>query len=86
MVFFNLRRFLPQKHRQVKKFALHCNRCTVVTRFINYSRLINLGFVRIQKEGTLGTRLNRLIFLLQIGLEEIFQMSKTVWKTGKTYI
>ena len=80
MVLFNLRRFIPQKLRQMKKFALHCNRCTVVTRFFN------LGFVRIQKEGTLGTRLNRLIFLLQIGLEEIFQMSKMVWKTGKTYI
>ena len=40
-MFFNLRRFLPQKHRRMKKFVLHCNGCTVVTRFFN------LDFVRI---------------------------------------
>ena len=36
-----LRRFLPQKQRRTKKFVLHGNRCTVVTRFFN------LDFVRI---------------------------------------
>ena len=36
-----LRRFLHQKHRLTKKFVLHGNRCTVVTRFFN------LDFVRI---------------------------------------
>ena len=35
----------------MKKFVVHCNRCTVVTRFFG------LDFVRILKEGTLGTRL-----------------------------
>ena len=40
-MFCNLRRFLPQKHRRMNKFALHCNRFTIVTRFLN------LGFVRI---------------------------------------
>ena len=37
----NLRRFLPQKLRRMKKFVLHCSRCTVVVRFFN------LDFVRI---------------------------------------
>ena len=40
-MFFNLRRVLPQKYRQMKKFVLHCNRCTVVTQFFN------LDFVRM---------------------------------------
>ena len=31
-MFFNLRRFFPQKLRQMKKFVLHCSRCTLVTR------------------------------------------------------
>ena len=35
-MFFNLRRFLPQKNRQMKKSVLHCNRCTVVTPFLIY--------------------------------------------------
>ena len=35
----------------MKKFVLHCNRCTFVTWFFN------LNFDRVQKEGTLGTRL-----------------------------
>ena len=34
-MFFNLRRFFPQKHGRMKKFVLHCNKCTVVTRFFN---------------------------------------------------
>ena len=34
-MFFNLRRLLPQKHRRMKKFVLHSNGCTVVTRFFN---------------------------------------------------
>ena len=38
---FNLRLILTQKHRQMKKFILRCNRCTVVT------RLFNLDIVRI---------------------------------------
>ena len=46
-----LSRFLPQKHRWIKKFVLHCNRCTVVSRFFN------LNFIGICKEDTLGTRL-----------------------------
>ena len=33
-MFFNLHRFLPQKQRRMKKFVLHCNWCTVVTRFL----------------------------------------------------
>ena len=40
-MFFNLRRFVPQKHRRMKKLVLHCNRYTVVTRFFN------LDFARI---------------------------------------
>ena len=36
-----LRRFIPQKHRRMKKFDLYGNRCTVVTQFFN------LDFVRI---------------------------------------
>ena len=87
-MFFNLRRFLLQKHRRMKKFILHCNRFTVVTRYFN------LDFVRIKNEGTLGTRLlskfffhlNSLIFLLQTELEEISQLSKLVPKRGKTFI
>ena len=35
------RRFLSWKHRWMKKYVLHCNRYTVVTRFFN------LNFVRI---------------------------------------
>ena len=35
----------------MKKPDLHCNRSTVVARFFN------LNFVRIEKEGTLETRL-----------------------------
>ena len=35
----------------MKKFVLHCKICTVVTRFLN------VNFVPIQKEDTLGTRL-----------------------------
>ena len=35
----------------MKKIVLHCNRCTFVT------RIFNLNFVRIYKEGSLGTRL-----------------------------
>ena len=58
-MFFNLRRFLPQKLRRMKKFVLHYSRCTVVTRFFN------LDFVRIQTEGTLGTRLlSKKVFFL----------------------
>ena len=34
-IFLNLCRFLPQRHRRLKKFVLHCTRCTVVTRFFN---------------------------------------------------
>ena len=49
-MFFNSRRFLPQKHRQMNKFVLHCNRCTIVTRFFN------LDFGRIYKKSTLGRR------------------------------
>ena len=72
----------------MKKFVVHCNRCTVVTRFFG------LDFVRILKEGTLGTRLlsknliclNMLIFLLQTDLEEISQLFKLVQKIGKTFI
>ena len=37
----NLRRFLPQKLRRMRKFDSHCSRCTVVARFFN------LDFVRI---------------------------------------
>ena len=87
-MFFNLRRFLFQKHGRMKKLVLHCNRCTVVTRFFN------LDFVCILKEGTVGTRflskiffsLNRLVFLLQTSLEEISQLSKVVRKRGKTFV
>ena len=45
-------------HRRMKKFVLYCDRCTVVTRFFN------LDFVRILKEGGLGTRLLNIIFFL----------------------
>ena len=42
----------------MKKFVLHCIRCTVVTRFCN------LDFARISKKGTLGTRfLSKTFFL-----------------------
>ena len=44
-------RFLPQKHKWMKKFVLHCTRYTEVT------QLFNVNFVHIKKEGTLGTRL-----------------------------
>ena len=44
-------RFFRQKARWMKKFVLHCNRWTVVT------RSFNLSFVHIKKKGTLGTRL-----------------------------
>ena len=27
------RRFVPQKHRSMKKFVLHCNGCTAFARF-----------------------------------------------------
>ena len=57
-MFFNLRRFLLQKHRRMKKFILHCNRFTVVTRYFN------LDFVRIKNEGTLGTRLLSKFFFI----------------------
>ena len=40
-MFFNLCRFFPQNYRRMNKFVLHCNRCTIVTRFFN------LDFVRI---------------------------------------
>ena len=39
-MFFNLRRFLPQKNRQMKKSVLHCNRCTVVTPSFNLFFLV----------------------------------------------
>ena len=49
-MFFNLRRFHPQKHRRMKKFILHCNRCTMVTRFVS------LDFVdRKEKEERIKT-------------------------------
>ena len=34
-MFFNLRRFFPQNCRRMNKFVLHCNKCTIVTRFFN---------------------------------------------------
>ena len=42
----------------MKKFVLHCNRCTFVTWFFN------LNFDRVQKEDTLGTRLISETFFL----------------------
>ena len=56
-MFFNLRRFLPQKLRRMK-LVLHCSKCTVVTRFFH------LAFVRIQKEGILRTKLVSKMFFL----------------------
>ena len=35
----------------MKKFVLHCNRCTIVT------RLFNLNFARVEKEGNPVMRL-----------------------------
>ena len=58
------RKFLLQKHRW-RKFVLHCNRCTAVRRFFN------LIFVRIKKEGTLGTGL--------ISKKKIVWTSQLLW-------
>ena len=34
-MFFNLHRSVPQKHRPMKNFVSHCNRSTVVARFLS---------------------------------------------------
>ena len=86
-MFFNLRRFLPQKNRQMKKSVLHCNRCTVVTPFLIYFFLyIKRRYPWNEVARQKIFYLNRLIFLLQADLEEISQPSKMVRKRGKTFI
>ena len=84
-MFFNLHRFLPLKHRRMKKFVLHCNRCTVVTRFFNLFFSVYKRKVPLERgcQAKLFLGLNSLIFLLHIDLEEISQQPKMVGKDEK---
>ena len=81
-MFFNLHRFLPQKRRRMKKFVLHCWRCTAVTWFFNlffsvYKRKVLLEqgcwskiFLSEQANFSASDRLGRNFITVQNGPEK----------------
>ena len=83
-VFLIYRRFISQKHRWIKKFVLHCNKCTVVL-FYNFSAYKRQNLWNEVHKWKNLFYLNRLIVLLQTNLEEISQLSKVVWKREKPF-
>ena len=81
-IVFNLRRFLRQLQRRTKKFVSHCNRCTVVSRFLIQILCV---YKRNEVAEEIFLCLNSQIFRLQTDLEEYPQQSKMVRKRGKTF-
>ena len=65
----------------MKKFVLHCNRCTVLTGFFNLNFGGRYPWNEIDERNVFC--LNQLIFLLQTDLEEISELFKIVRKKEK---